>query len=466
MKKNLSKLLLISLLALGSTACGNKESAILEDPEVTIPDLEGEMEQLSPEQSKEFLSKTADDFLSKFNPKDQEELIELCSYFEKRYGDLDIPENWYLDWEETDDSGNPRALLSGLKNAFMGASPSRAASAIYTYVLDVDWEKFKGIYKPSGYDWEYIGESDDIIFQFNDSQGRPCEVKAVASSKTSDGKIKWADVYEEYYYDYVTGEYYEYIERDENTVRFKIPKEITLTVKNNSTTLVSSKITSDIDVNGHKININTNISAANVNIDVNLDGTDTRVTQNSTFTVSGETLLQTMATVNGSKLCDFDNYSQLYEDFDAEEDLVKLLKNGTAYVDIMGKVRIDGGGTYTQALYEAFNNDFDNWEYSSTAEAERAVQNAINTIKNNIKGVVRYNNTQTVQASLTWKSYFREYGWGDYWSYSIEPLIYFEDGTTYAFEKYIQDGFESVEGVWRDLQKSYEKVWNSISLRR
>lgn len=458
MKKSFSKWLLIGMLAVGSVACSDKDKEPGGNPDK--PDMgSGDMEQMTPTESKKFLSDAANDFLSKFKAGDQRSLIELCSYFSDRYGDLEMPESWDVEATETVTPVTPKDLLKGLEKAMASGNSSTAGAVIISYVYSIDWEQFKGIYKPGINHWVKAGESNDIIFQFNDMDNAPCELKATASSKNSEGQITWADDY--YSYEY------EGIATEENTVNYKIPQEITVTLKQNNNTLVDSKVKSDIDVSGHKFNVNANTLAANIRTIVDLQGTDTKITQSSSLQVSGETLLTSTAAINGYRLCDFDYYKELADKGNTEDALVALLQNGNATVNVMNKVSIDATGSYSKDLYEALEGDFDSRNYNgSLIDTEKAVTKALNVLNNNLTALVRFNNTKTVQAKMLWSSTYEDYNgyYGDYRTYYIEPLIQFEqDKTTYSFEGYFERGFSSVEETWADLQESYEKVWNSIA---
>ena len=441
---------LMGALALSIASCKDDKAKDPDGPD----DPNGEMTQLSPTKSKEFLVETANDFLSKFNAGDQQQLIKLCAFFEDRYGYLDMPKEFVVDEEITET--NPLRLVKAFAAtaAHGNATKAGAASIIYTYTLD--FEKFKGVYTPAGSRWVKAQESNDIIFRFDDATGTECELKATISSKNSDGSISWTDEYYDYYYDEEITEEYVY--------KFRIPQEINITLSQGSSVLANSKVTSSIDTRNHKINVVANVTAANITAAVKLDGTDTQVTQTSTLTVSGEELVATNATLNGNNLCNFDFYKDNMDE-DAQDLLPQLLSSGNATVSVMKKVRIDATGKYTNALYEALNNEYDSWEYSSQSAAERAVTNAIATLNNQITAEVRYNNTNTVQARLIWDYDLDE--WGNYFEYYIQPLILFSaDDTRYTFDEYFSKGFSTVEDTWADLQESYEKVWEAAKKGR
>ena len=438
------------MLMLSMAACSDKDPKEPDTPD----DPKGEMEQLSPLESKKFLEETATEALNKFKAADQRDVIVLCSYFCDEYGDLDAPDEFEV--EPTETGSIPGRYVRELAKALSTGDASRAGTAAVVYTYDLNFELFKGVYEPAASRWVKTGDSNDIIFKFTDATGKQCELKAVASSSTSDGEISYVE--DDYYYDYENGSYVDY--EEETVYKFRIPKEVTVTLANAGTTLVTAKVNSDISLSGHKFNVAASVVAANLEAAVKADGTDSQVSQTSSLKVSGELLANTAATVNGSHLCDIDFYREM--DDDTENKLMSLLQDGTATVSLLNKVRIDGVATYNRSVYKALNDSYGYWEYDTRDEAESAVKSAVEALNSNVRADVRYNNKETVQATLLWKYTFDSWGYNS-WEYMIEPLIKFNsDETTYSFEEYFESGFTSVEDLWESLVKSYEKVWDSV----
>lgn len=431
---------------LGFVACSSDKA---ENPDETQKP-SGSMEQMTPSESKKFLESTANDFLGKFKAADQQDLIKLAAYVSEKYGDLDMPKEFVIDEEIVKEEADPVRLIRAFARTLGSGNATKAGAASITYTYSLDFDNFKGVYKPSGSRWVKTSNSDHIIFQFTNGAGADCELRAEISSKNSDGSITWSDEYYDYSEDQDVTEDYIY--------KFRIPKEINITLKENGKELASSKVTSDIDVKGHKFNVTANVTAANIMAAVKLDATDTRVTESASLTVSGSPLLTTEAVINGHNLCDYEFYM---EEDDLDNKLLALFENGTASISVLNQVRVDGSATYSQALYDALDKDYyDNYDYATQQEAIKAVTNAVATLNNNLNAEVRYNNTTTVQAKLLWD--YDSYEYGSYWEYSTHPLLYFEsDGTSYSFEEYFERGFSSVEDTWADLQSSYKKVWDA-----
>lgn len=429
------------------SACDDKKA---DEPDVT-DDLKGEMEQMTPAESKKFLEETANEVLGKFRAADQRDIIALAAYFEEEYGDLDAPREFVVD--ESEEGSLPGYYVRQLAKAVQTGDASRAGAAaiVYTYSLDV--EKYRGIYEPLATRWSKVADSKDIVFRFSDQDGKQCELKAAMGSY-QDNSV--STEYEDEYYDFETGTYVEYVEG--NVYKFRTPKDMTVTLTCGGKELSSSKVNSDISVAGHSVGVTANVKVANIDAAVKITGTDSQIAMTASFSVSGEQIVSSSATVKGTHLCDFDYLSKM--DPDDENDMMTLLQSGEAMVSVLNKVRTDATVKYNRSVYKALNGGWDNYEYDTQSEAERDVKSAVEALNNNVTATVHYNNKETVQATLFWKYIFDDYSYG--WYYEIEPLIKFaSDGTTYSFDEYFERGFTSVEDLWDSLLKSYEKVWES-----
>ncbi len=461
MKKFLIHTVAIAALTFTLCACGSDDNegegggSVDEPTEPIAPS--GEMEQMTPIESKEFLDNTAKEAINKFRAADQKEFITTCSYFSEHYGYYDFPYDFGFDDEDerVEDASAPGKYMKALARAMESADVSRAAASTVTYVCDLDLAKCKGIYEPVGGSWKRTGDSNDVIFRFTDGAGKACELKAQFTGGTIDGQVTGSESYVDW-----DDEKNELVEYDvEYVYNYRLPKDLNVTLTSGGTSLANIHLVSDINVEGHSMNIDANITVQNIIANARIEGNDNRINQNTSMTVSGETFMTSIATVNGSNLCNPDFYGVMSED-----DVVKLLKNGNVTVSLLDKVRVDATVNYTAALNDAMLGGmyFDSWDFDDNqAAAEKAVKATVNALNDNVKAEVRYNNKQTVQATILWKYIFNDYGYG--WEYEIEPLLKFDaDGTTYSFEEYFETGFAGIEDNLAGLVQTYEKVWESV----
>lgn len=431
---------------LAFTSCSDDNSGKPDKPD----DPKGQMTELTPSESKQFLVETSNEFMGKFRAADQRNLIVLASYFDLTYGHLDMPEEFEV--EEDESFGNLRNFMNGLRQGMSNASPSRSAAAVTEYVYTLNFERFAGVYEPGRESWKRTSDSKDIIFRFKGDNGQDCELKAVAAGGTSDGTIEVKDEWQRY--DYNTGSYEDYEESNKYVI--SVPKKVTITLTSGSSELLKGTVDSDINLNGHKVDVSTNIVAMNLVIASKISGNDTKVNLDASLNVSNESVLTASATINGKHLCDKDYYLD-------NPKLTNLFQNGTATVSALNKVRVDAQVTYNSLVEEILDYPWwDSYDYSSKDVAKSKAEDAIEVLNKNMSAEVRFNNKETVQATLIFGLTYDS--WGSYnWEYGMEPLLKFaSDQSTYSFEEYFEKGFGSVEDTFSDLQRSYEKIWKSV----
>lgn len=400
----------------------------------------GEMEQYSAEESKEFLEDAAQEAMSLLDPAKQKPLADLCGYFLRNYGELGMP-----GMDQTDGPSMVASFFRNINSAMRKGDYAGVSRAAYDYVydIDLDFSALAGIYEPGDTDWKKTGDSKDLIFQFKDGSGNNCKFSLSSNGNFSTGSFEFSD-----YYDYL--------------VQFNIPNDMTLTLNQGSTSLISLNIVTNINLKGHAVDAAVKGSVMNISMDVVANANDNKVTENATIKIDGNTFLTSTATVNGSNLCNLDYYKTINDD-NARTKLSSLLKNGAATVNLINKVQADVEVTYSPALYDALTTYYDCWEFNSETQALAELQKAIATLNTQVKGIIRYNYTVTPQAYIGWGYEFDSWGYGgDYWEYWIEPILVFPDNTSYTFEDYFETGFSGAENAWYNLVNKYETIWGKI----
>lgn len=446
----------LSALMVAMSSCGDKEK--IDDEK----DLEGEgtgtMELMTPIESKTFLENSTVEFLQKFRPADQKEVINLASWFVHEYGELDMPANFeYTDEEVEKSEYSPATYMRALLKGLRAASADYIGTATTTYTYNINFDRFSGIYKPGISRWVKAGESNDIIFQFKDETGKDCELKATKADGTSDYTYEYTDEGYNYHDQVNYVDNYKYI--------ISIPKTINVTLHQDGKELVNGQVKSNIDVQGHTASINVYTKVANLEAVVDFTANDTKAEQKSQLKVNGDVVASSRADITGNNLCNIDAIRKSVENGDSDNDvLLSYIQAGSAKVDMLSKVQLYGNVTFNREVLNAIDGDFDYgdsyyYEYHSKVEAEAAAKKACDNLNQYVKAYARYNNTTTDQATIIFKT--KEYRWGDSGDFDIEPLLQFEaDKTTYTFEDYFETGFTGVEDLWNSTIKNYEKLWD------
>ncbi len=418
---------------MGLSSCSDDDSPLEPDKP------KGEMEKLTPEESKDFLDNSAKTMMNTLNASDQESFIKTASYAYENYADIEFPDKSGDDNERK----NPALFLKNLANAVKQGSAHAMAAASYTYVYDYDYREYYGVYEVRGSEWVKTEDSENIVFKFRNYDRSTCILTLEPSKEFSD--IDWENEYDDYYSE--TEEYY-----------VKIPKTVKVTLVSGTKTLVNGTVNTSVSKTAHTVSADANITVENINAQCQINGTDTKVDAAFATTVGGKLFVKGNTSINGTHLCDVD----FFRNNDIEsEDLYNYFKSGTANANAMDLVQIDAKAEFTREFCAILDRSYYNYDYDTETEAETAIANDVKLYNQYISANVRYNNTKTVQAKLKFDYEHESYYRG--WEYYIIPLIQFEgDGSTYTFEEYFEKGFGSVENQWNSLVRSYKSIWNSV----
>lgn len=445
------KLMAIASISIAASLTSCKDGNNEPGPDQNGP--VGDMETMTPVESKKFIEDVAQEALGKFRPADQKELIDLCSYFEERYGDLELPEVFYM---EESRAYNPTGFLHNLGRAFKTGNASLAARAAADNTYNVKFSQFAGIYEPKGDSWVKTGSSSEIIFRFRDANGKEAEVAAKASGSTSDVTLNITDW--DYDYDYETGYWGEY--EVEYQYNIYLPHEVTATVKVGGTTLATAKATTSIDVNGHKLSGAFEVKAANIEVVANISGNDTKVTQTSSMKVSGELLYSNQAEVTGKRLCDPDAWEDIYDSYEVYD----IISTGNVVCNVINKLQLYADVKVDRKLCDLLDSElyYDDEDYNSKDAARRACENDCQLLNEKVNVYFCFNNTKTRQGRLLFQPKYYEYSYWGGWEYYIDGVLEFEsDESTYSFEDYFGQGFTNVQSMLESLIDNYERVWES-----
>lgn len=436
-------------------SCGGKDNTDINNPEG--PQGSGEMQQMTPEESKEFLQNTSTEFLNKFKPNDQKSIIELAAYFTSEFEDFEAPEEFEI--EPDGIKRTPAPYLKALAQAAKGDVDALTRAAVsYTYTLKFDL--FAGVYEPDYKRevWVKTGNSKDIVFKFFNKDSQPVEVKISQSGGTSEVDF-WT---EDWDYDWGENGYYEYDAR--YNYFLSIPKNISASVTENGKELAQSTVVSSIDIEKHTFQADVNATVMNIKANAVVSGTNTKVEARTDIFLSGEKVADTYATLNGNHLCDKSRFESMndMDDDQIEAELLKMLKTADMGVNILDKVQVYGQMEYYRELGEDLDFYADNYDYSSKEDAKKECQKVCDRMNGKFKTQLRYNKKATNQATFILAPYFWNDSWygKEYWECYPSLNILFTDGTTYSVESYF-DQFTNVENKLHTLLNAYERIWVS-----
>lgn len=367
---------------------------------------------------KEFFEETATIFLNQFKAADQQAVIKMANDFVNDYGNLDMPDEFTMAPANFMMQSLARSLES---NDFAGLSRSYES---YYYAFS----KYTGIYKPGKYSWYRNGNSSDIVFQYTDRSGKECSITAKASQETWSGSIG--------------------LEGD--TYSADVPKTISIVVKQGSVTMLTATVETSY-VKNSKLSVAVNTKAANLEVNTEMNATNTTLKSSTKLAVGGSVITTGVAEVNGQNLCKQDYIQSLIENED-EDGLFNLITSGNATADVLGRLQVKGSISQLKDVAEAI--DYDDTD-------QNGAKNAAALLNQKLRGTFYFNGSANASGTIGWQSCLSwESSWnGEKW-WAVEPVLKFNDGTSYAFEDYFGNGkFGSVENIFENLLDSYEALW-------
>lgn len=392
MKKILYFIPALAIAALA--ACGSDSN---DDPTPVPGQENGGGENI--ESDKEYVEQVSREAAAYFKTSDHQEAIDLANDFANLYSELEIP----TEWENLGDgyrSAAPakffRSIRIGLRSGDM-TSLTRSA-----YYYNFSLSSISGVYEPNRSlgRWVKVGSSNDLVFRFTDSRNAMCVLTAAGSE--GEYPVEYYD-----YYDYYT---------------VNIPRTVTTTLTRSGHTLLKT-IVKSVYTPSTQLVLNADMTLCNLQLISATNVSQSRATQTASLMVNGSLFVSSSAEASGSNLLDIDSY---------DDNAASKLTNGTSEANLLNKLSAKATITRIDKVAEAF--DLYYWSGDADrAAAERSLQNAANTINNNLKADLYFGGSK--KASYVAKPYFDEWGYGEwsYWDSWVESYIQFNDGTLYGF---------------------------------
>lgn len=489
--KNLRKITIIGCFFALLALCINLTSCLdcCEDLVANTPSIDGgnedgiddsieEIEGEDLSNPKQYFENTARLVMNYFDANKQKDVARLLMDFNDIYGEyvIDSTEVDAIDQRVlTDFSRNTaRAIYSGNYAAARGVDLWSLAD-------------YSGIFEPNAksLQWERTGKSNDLIFKF-DIYGSKCELKVVASNGDWSAELN-------------------------DKASAKVPKTLTFTLTQGSTTHMTGVMNSDYSASNHTFTITENATIADLTFKGNINGNDNEITASQFFLIGRRVIAKGNATITGSQLCDRDAIQNAIEN-DNETFLETVYRNGVATTDILGRVQtkgeinsiydiIEAERRYDDAwdefyndpewnkLWEEYNSIYDkyynneythdefnqlledwNLRYNEISEErdkeedqleEQTEKQLAEDFNNIMKCWFEFARNGQKQGDIFIKAVYEEEVWGDYidtW-WECQPVLQFNDGSLYGFEEYFGNGnFTNTENIFTDLVDTYKKV--------
>ena len=406
----------------------------------------------TPEEQKAQLEKTALAVMDEFAAANFEDVCNLGTYLYEEYSEDNYDYSEVEDWADE--------CYEALSRTFTGQVVEGSVDWGWMDILDsytviCKASDFTGKFEAKNGRWKYTA-ADDLSFHVKDMDGNPCVLRLTTSGKTkkvyvdNDYSYDW----ENCYYDEENGVWVYLGEVDK--IYFHVPENIQLTLTQNNKNLASVVFKADLSsIKGEEFNLGTD--KVNLSATAEFNGYSVVVDK---FKYAPEKGTAASATIKkGSKTL---ISAAASADIDATNEEFYGSENNKVEVDIMGEVQIKGSVQrdvidVAEKLEDAYDNDMDEGEFKK----------GIARINEMIDLNVYYNKSKTSSAKVELRAFSyasyneSDYGYVERWD--IEPVIVFNDGTSYGFEEFFnEDDFKKVikafERLFEDFYDMLEDV--------
>lgn len=435
------KLLSYAAIALlMAVSCGKK------DPDI---DPNHPSEPCTPEESKEIVEDAIVKFTDAIDSKDIEKLNDYASTVSETISNSNTEnlEEWIAD-----------ALEKIEKYSEYYATKANVYE-VYDFEATYSLSTISGHFELVGNEWKCT-KADDLLLKFKDEKGKECEISLVGSGKSSTIMIEDCFDSDEYdqdwdgdgiISDWEKGGYYnengDYVKgyRDKMKVSVTVPENIKLTAKYGSEKYVDVQLKTSFNVNGalnidnYEINVPAvNSAVASISGDFNLLDYSLNLSEFSKNSGKGAfsaTLKKGKEFLASAKM-NIEGFN-VQDNVDNDVEINKM----TVDFDVLGDVQLKG--SISSAAFES--ESYDPHDEAQVREIADKISKAMDL------GI--YFGSSTKQASIKVAPYCDE----GYWDY--EPVLVFDDGTSYSFEDYFNENdFSELIDKWEELLELFEDL--------
>ena len=248
----------------------------------------------------------------------------------------------------------------------------------------------------------------------------------------------------------------------------KIPATLTGTVKLDGKLMAQLTVNTEAcDYVGKQYSANATFEAADAGYKVthSLFDNNSDAAVKSELYSGNERLITMSCSVNGHNLADIDLIESGYFDGNAN------LKNGILGCNIMDDISLNITADNNNGLVDAFDYDGYYYYYQGNAEgslesvkeaARLETQRAVDAANQYVQAAMFFKNS-TYSVPLTWQAVHYDYSYpGSYYysgEWSAEPVLNFENGTTYTFGEYFTVArFQSLIAAYEELFGRFENL--------
>ena len=458
MKKNFTLSLLFAAALCATTACSDDENNGDNGGNGNGPG-GGNVPVATMQQAQQEIDRVSKEFISKIDAEQLKPVVNLAAYCENTFfgndGNVDVPNDVFVP-----DYGI-NGLVRMVRDAATGNFAVTASHKRIQHIYRISTIYGKWEWNETDRQWDQIEgpeKADALTYTFR-HEGQTCVAKINGSGRS--WKLEEKDS---------TGYVYNTLE---------VPEYITATVTEGDKELVRIVVnTTECSLDGKVLRAKTDINLANLKATGVIEDHNTEAKAHATLFSNNEQLATLSCNVNGNNLADANVISNGY--FDGKNDL----ENGEAACNIMNSMSLNlkvdnrhakladaisfDGYYYYHESYRAGDDSVRIYRISSKEEARAKAVTAAQKANEYINAALYFANSSystpvTFSASETdhyWTEWRSEYNPQNYdkserGEWDIEPLLNFENGTTYTFGQYFTTvRFSSLISTFNELLES------------
>lgn len=423
----------LSCAIIAFAACSPDEKGD-EGPVIVNPGdiLVGKKEVLDPDTQKAKLQQIGIKLMDVFPAQEYEDMMELSeilfSHCDKYFDTEDY------DWSELEEVGED------LIDDFYREKQKSSHKWEYTYTVFLS--NCTGVVTLGKRGAEYQ-DSDETKLIIEDVEGEDWEAVLVAKNLKTVFLGEWLATYYNYEWDEESWEYKDVEYEEIYNITVEIPNSLTFDVSREGQFVASLTVNFDYRIGNDGVDYSSD--RIGVSVEMKVDDLVMTLEQASVDAATGEIVYSQTLTKGGMFIVSQKLSASAVIELEEEdgEVLEAVVDKASANVELnlLGELQLKGTCTDFVKLIEPLEEELD-----SERDCERAAERATALIDIN----VYYDCTPTVQAKIEFEplsDYDDYYGKEVYW---IAPVIVFEDGSRYLFEKYFK------ERDFRDLIESFE----------
>lgn len=468
MKKHFKYASLLLALAIPMpimVSCGDDDPVTPEagtDP--ITPNTPDKGEAMSAAKQKEYLESVALEFMDLMPSSDFRDIADLGQYISDTYADD-------YDWDAVEDWG--KDLFDASKEA-LGIQTSETEThkwGDYTYKYNYFYTHYKAVILASNFTGHFtarngrwfLSKADDLQFIFKDMSGKECIVKLETSGNVKKVYAFNDDDWQDYDWNwsddnknYVSNDYYDRIQ-----YTIGVPETIVVTLTQGGSQVVKTTINVDMsNLTDERFDISKNslslTAVTEINNGYKFDVSQMAYNANSkasaiyTMSKNGRILISAAISsdISGIPSCNVDAFtSDDMDDYDTDD---VNAKNAFVKLDILGKVQMQGVLSDVRKFADYLNKADDNDRNEATFKSYINQANDLTDVN------LFYDGKSTKQATVKLEAFMEETWNGQTW-WTTEPVIYFNDGSSYStFEAFFNEtDFKKVIDAFKALSDKY-----------